>query len=201
MNNFKKVCFGAAVMAIATGVSLTGVSPAQALIISGTPTYTNAGAAPTTLGVDGEFNDGILTGGFTDVSGILVNSVTINPGSTTLGFNANYGDTPNFLSSFQYDGVQAVMNLLAGDLVTQTTVGGFVSTTAFDFSGEIRDFATNALLGTATGNISANQSFASGGNFSLDLKAVPIPTPALLPALLGMGLTAVRRQRKQAVVA
>jgi hypothetical protein len=173
-------------------------APAQALIIGGKATYTNSGAMPTDLTVSNEFNNADLTGGFTNVTGLLVNSVTIVSNSTPpSGFNAKYNFTSAFLSGFQYSGVAAVMNLLPGDLVNQTNGGGYIATTAFDFTGEIRSLVGSSLLGTVTGNFSANKSPKNDSNFSLNLDATAVPTPALLPGLVGMGIAAVRRQRKQ----
>ncbi len=210
MKNFKKACFSAAALAVmATGTTLAGISPAQALIVSGKPLYNPTNTLPTTLSVDGEFNNGDLAGGFTNVSGLLVNSVEIKAGSA-LGapFNANYGATSAFLSNFQYNGVAAVLNLLPGQKVIQTNTfsGADFLTSTVDFAvvGEIRALLGGALLGNAIGGLSANTTFVGGvlnsSNFSLDIKATPVPTPALLPGLLALGAGVLRKRKSQEVV-
>jgi hypothetical protein len=209
MKNFKQACFGVAALAVmTTGTTLTGVSPAQALIIGGDPTYSPLTSLPTTLTVDGEFHNNDLSGGFTNVSGILVNSVGIKSGSSIVGFNANYDATAAFISNFQYQGVAAVLNLFAGQRVLHTidttAPSTFTSTVNFDIDGEIRALVGGQLLGTATGGFSANKSFLDGvqksSNFSLDIQATPVPTPAVLPGLLALGAGVLRKRKSKEVV-
>lgn len=198
----KTTLLGTVAIALFAAVS---ASPAQALIVGGNPNYSPLDSLPTTLTVAGEFNNGDLTGGFTSVSNILVNSVNIKAGSLTPGFNASYDATPNFLSNFTYGGVDAVLNLLAGDRVFHTffTVSPFTSTSTVDFEliGEIRSAVNGQLLGTAVGGFSAGKSFRGGSpvssNFSLDISATPIPTPALLPGLIGLGVSVLRKRKKE----
>ncbi len=195
-----------AAVASAAMVSAVGVVlPAQALRIGGVPNYNPLSSLPTTLEVTGEFNDGDLTGGFTDVSSILVGQVTIKSGSSIAGFNASYDPTPNFLTNFKYLGVNAVLNLLGGNEVfhTITPIGPrtLVSTVDFNFIGEIRALAGGRLLGKAIGGFSANRtvngSTTTSSNFSLDLTASPIPTPVLLPGLLALGAGVLRKGKDE----
>jgi len=182
-------------------------SPAQALVIGGKADYAPLTSLPTTLTVSDEFNNGDLSGGFTNVSGIVVNSVTLSAGSSSgAPYNANYDNTSAFLSNFQYDGVDAVLDLIAGDRVTHTismeSATSLTSTVDFLFNGVIRAVSGGTVLGTANGGFSANKTVLNGvvtsSNFSLDLKAAPIPAPALLPGLVAMGVTALRKRKSEA---
>jgi hypothetical protein len=191
--SFKQIGFvtGSAI-ALAAGAFMT--APAQALTIGGSASYSSTSAFPTTLTVTGESatnND--LTEGFTNVAGLLVNTLTIASGSSTPGFNANYSATSSFLSNFQYQGQNAVLNLFASNSVVQV----FTSPTAFTvnsaLSGEIRSVVGNQLLGTAVGDFIATNSGL--GVFSANLTATPIPTPALLPGLVALGFGVLRKRK------
>jgi hypothetical protein len=194
--SFKQIGFvtGSAV-ALAVG-ALATATPAQALQIAGDASYSNTSSFPTTLTVTNEANNGDLTGGFTDVTGILVNALTIASGSPLPSpFNANYSATPSFLSNFQYQGQNAVLNLLAGNNVVQV----FASPDAFTINsalfGEIRSVVGNQLLATAAGSFIASNN-ALG--FAATLTATPVPTPALLPGLVAMGLGVLRKRKGEA---
>lgn len=210
MMNFKMIGLKTALTAAIVATGVAAATSAEALVIAGKANYSATNTLPTTLSVDGEFNNGDLTGGFTDVSGLLVNSVEINAGSPIPGFNANYGATSGFLSNFKYGGQNAVLNLLAGNQIVHTIVNPIgpsllTSTADFNFTGEIRSLG-GSLLGTAIGGFSANRNVNAAGrivtsNFSLDLDATPIPTPALVPGLLGLGAAALRKRKGEEVEA
>jgi hypothetical protein len=214
MMNFKMIGLKTVLTAAIVATGVVAAASAEALVIAGKANYSATNTLPTTLSVDNEFNNGDLTGGFTDVSGLLVNSVEINAGSPISGFNANYGATSAFLSNFKYkDGTgeeDAVLNLLAGNQIIHTIVNPvgpslLTSTADFNFTGEIRSLS-GKLLGTAIGGFSANRNVNAAGrivtsNFSLDLDATPVPTPALLPGLLGLGAAALRKRKGEEVEA
>ncbi|HEY9698661.1 MAG TPA: PTPA-CTERM sorting domain-containing protein [Trichocoleus sp.] len=196
--NSKKLCFGVAIATMAVAGSLVSASSAEALVIGGNAHYSPLVGLPTTLTVDGEFDNSDLTGGFTKVLGLRVNSLLIKAGGS-------YDATSNFLSNFKYAGVDAVFNLFEDNslLHTSTTVGDFISTSTVEpeFFGEIRSVLGNKLLATAFGGFSAGETMRGGtlisSNFSLDLTATAVPTPALLPGLLGMGVAALRRRKNE----
>src|SRR5579883_1798799 len=202
--NFKHMAAGLASATVLAVGSLAGVSPAQALIVGGSPDYSPLTSLPTTLTVIGEFNNGDLTGGFTNVSGLLVNSIGIKAGSSSPGFNAHYDATTAFLSNFKYLGVDAVLNIFSGDRVLHTIDASlpatFTSTIDFDFTGEIRALIGGTLLGKANGGFSAGKTFFDNvqrsSNFSLDIQATPVPTPALLPGLLALGAGVRSEERR-----
>jgi hypothetical protein len=192
--SFKQIGFvtGSAV-ALAVG-ALTTATPAQALQIAGNASYSST-SFPTTLTVTNEANNGDLTGGFTDVTGILVNALTIASGSSAPGFNANYSATSSFLTNFQYQGQNAVFNLLAGNNVLQN-FNPIQFTFDASYVGEIRSVVGNQLLGTAAGQFIATNLVNPG--FVINLNATPVPTPALLPGLVALGMGVLRKRKGEA---
>ena len=182
-------------MASAITASVLTANPAQAVRISGIPIYTPSGALPTTLSVKDQFNNGVLTGGFTDVSNIKVGELDLLAGSSAgSGFNANYAFRENFISGFTFGGVAAYFDLFAGDTVVHTFIPGALTfTIAADFAGVIRSDASKEALAFGFGTFSADATSLSN-SYSLNLIAKPIPTPALLPGLVSLGVAALRRK-------
>ena len=205
--DFKQIGINTAVASTIVAGSLLITTSAQALVVGGTPNYNPLNSLPTTLSVSNEFNDGDLSGGFTNVTNLVVDDLQIFSGSSTLGFNANHLAVSNYVTGFEYRGVNAAIDVNAGDKVLHTINNqipgmNFVSTLEFDFTGIIRAANNpNQILGSVVGGLSANQSVINGitstSNFSLNLDATPVPTPALLPGLIGMGITAVRKKKQK----
>jgi hypothetical protein len=182
--NLKSLMTGAAIAATVVGGSVAVSAPAEALIIGGASSFTPVSGLPATLNVTGEFSNGDLTGGFTSVTGIQVGTLNITaPG--------NYGATPSYITNFVYQGQNAVFNLLSGSGVYISNSG--LTFFGDDIFGEIRTLG-GTLLATATGSLSGSQTSRSS-DFSLSLKATAVPTPALLPGLVGMGVAALRKRK------
>lgn len=205
--NIKQISIKTAVAATVVAGSFLVNSSAQALVVGGTPNYNPLNSLPTILSVNNEFNNGDLAGGFTNVSNLIVDDLQILAGSSTSGFNANHLAVSNYVTGFEYRGVNAAIDINAGDKVLHTinnlgTGTSFVSTLEFDFTGIIRAANNpNHILGSTIGGLSANQSVMNGvtstSNFSLNLDATAVPTPALLPGLIGMAATALRKKKQK----
>lgn len=204
--NFKNIGFGLAATATLIAGAGLAASPVNALTIGGKANFSPLTGQPTVLSVSNEFTDLNLTGGFTNLTGLQVNTIQLNPGSTDPDplYNANFGSTFNFISSFQYAGQAARINLAGSQqvILTQggTEINGFASTINVIFQGII-EALDGTDLGTVVGNFSGNQTVKNSqtlaSNFSLDLTATPVPTPALLPGAVAMGVAALRKKRKQ----
>jgi hypothetical protein len=103
----------------------------------------------------------------------------------------NYGATPSYITNFVYQGQNAVFNLLSGSGVYISSSG--LTFFGDDIFGEIRTLG-GTLLATATGSLSGSQTSRSS-DFSLSLNATAVPTPALLPGLVGLGVAALRKRK------
>jgi hypothetical protein len=119
-----------------------------------------------------------------------------NPGSVTFTFsnqlnffgfqwiNGNAGGLGNKVVQFFNEGVQIGSNFTLTPPGTQRYYNFFVQPIAgntYDFFNEVR------LIDPA----------GSGGNFRIDNVAFKeIPTPALLPGLVGLGMAAIRQRKK-----
>ncbi|WP_088892298.1 PTPA-CTERM sorting domain-containing protein [Leptolyngbya ohadii] len=210
--NLKLVSSTVTIATAATAVSMAIGTPAQALIVAGSVSYSPLLEFPTTLTVSNEFANNINPGlGFTDVSNILVNSLLLQSGSLSgAPFNANYDTTPAFLSNFKFKGQDAQLTLLPGDQVIHTTGNTeslqFASTTNVIFSGIIEKL-DGTDLAKVLGNFGAGETFSMGqrvASFRMDVRSVrvlddveEIPTPALLPAALGFGAAMLRKRKGQ----
>jgi hypothetical protein len=190
----------ASVMAIASVAA-----PAQAASISGfpTPPWTGTGSITPSLSVSPASVELFTGGSATDNSGsALDNFLGIAPGSLDLD--------PFILQALEGSAIKLSVN--TGDQLT------------FDFSSLLDgdDYAFTVLngvvtrLGSASGTLS--QIFGSSGTFGIGIadlgditgdsslllsnatftpSATAVPTPALLPGLIGLGLSAMRKRKQQ----
>lgn len=180
-------------------VAATGLAtlPAQAFQVNGDASYTTDGL-PTTLSVDNEsgavgdlqftFGPNSLDVGSLNLNGSLGGPV----GSTN---TANYSAVGSYLTGFQFLGQEAVFNLNAGQAtaaftgLTNFTVSTSIAGSIVNLSGEI--------LGSAEGNLIA---FGGGdspvNSYTLNLTGTEIPTPALLPGIIGLTASILRKRKE-----
>ncbi len=209
--------FGAAAAAIALSAATISAAPAQALNLDGTlnlqgaatvQDYTAVGQTKSVI-----FGAPALVTGTSDFASIGAGGITINPlalkltGQASLGSGnlfrtfSNPGLTPfiNFGSRL-IGGVTSNLsfNLLASDdyFGTKTTAGGLLSLFA---SGPLAGSFQFDGVTVANGSLSANRSgnVAENGIYGITLTAEPIPTPALLPGLIGLGMGVLRKRKKE----
>ena len=195
--NLKTISFNAVVAATVVVGAATSVSPAHALSFStsGTTTFVNPGGNSTTINLSpsllsgSEFTPGTLG---TNVSGLAVNGLAPT-------FAATSNALSNFLTGFQFKGVNAVLNLNAGTGLVKifSSPNALVASLSPALTGEIRS-TSGSLLGTTSGLFSASRTNGNGF-YSYSGNAVAIPTPALLPGLVAMGIGIMRKRQAEAV--
>lgn len=206
MKNFKQVCFGAATIAVMSAGTTLIADSAQALslnggfIMNGTTTISNSTTNNPTLNFS-NFQILSKTGSFTGLSGTpVIANLTLNDPNPLNNSSANKGTYSN----------SAIVNFISG-----LNLGGGL-TFDLDASGvNLFGFITNgddfAIAGPITGLFKQGGSVVGKGflgvnnsegisSISLTAGSTAIPTPALLPGLVGMGIATMRRKRKQSAV-
>jgi hypothetical protein len=231
MKNFKQACFGAATMAVmATGVAMTAGSAQAAILggstlqVTGSAQLQNAGAS---VGGNSTLHFLPVVGG--TATDILYQEVTSSTGSFATGVSptgtsgflntldltlkktaANRWELQAPVMNFLRRGTGAAgyaYNLLSFILQEQTTVYPDGTSGLFylaSSTGSFLDYSDNTSIG-AGGPFSAQTgSFViNGTSISGTVTARAVPTPALLPGLIGLGAVAWRKRKseQEAVVA
>ena len=143
--------------------------------------------------------DQLSQGVFSGLNGTpTVNSLFLNPTGTTASgkssFNAvvDGNAAPTFISGLKLaDNTSITVDLLSGSFE-----GTVTSLTSYDLGGTF-----NGLVKDLNGQVVASGSFTADfnpNNFSLSTIGVQtVPTPALLPGLIGMGVAAVRKRKQK----
>jgi hypothetical protein len=208
MNNFKKVCFGAATMAVmATGSTLIAESAQAAALTSGTliiKTDTNVTQVNSLGDLNVTFGSNTViskTGGFN--SPAVLSGTAAFPALALVKSGANWvtGPITGFLSGLKLDGDDVFF-----DIVNPITfTGAFTSPTSYALTAPIINGRFRNSSGSILGNggISALQFDSTTDSSTVNLSGTAIPTPALLPGLLGLGAAAWRKRKSEheAVVA
>ena len=206
MKNFKQVCLGAATMAVMSAGSTLIADSAQALSLNGvfkmdaTTTILNSETNTPTL----KFTNvtlGAKSGSFAGLSGtpVIANLTLTDPGTlnntpanTNTYFNpavSNFISGLNLGGGLTFDLDASVVNLF-----------GFIQNpNKFVISGPITGLFKQGGNVVGDGFLSI---ISGSGVTSISLLAdsTAIPTPALLPGLVGMGIATIRRKRKQTAV-
>jgi hypothetical protein len=214
----KTMFFGAAA-AIALSATTVSVAPAQALSI--TPgseiNFNSPVGGRATIGLDkinftpDSANQRIQvtsgSGSFADVIGpsetelrpILSNLSPTTVLDLVLSNGIYNGPTiPDFISGIKIGRPVGNLRNLSFDLTSATVI---TPGTLARFVGLFRSGST--ILSQASGDLTA-QGFGNGGvgtSYSLTLTAQPIPTPALLPGLIGLGMGVLRKRKKEMAAA
>ncbi|MBW4459923.1 MAG: PTPA-CTERM sorting domain-containing protein [Nodosilinea sp. WJT8-NPBG4] len=198
-------------------VSAMGVSvaqPAQALTMTRTtqaPQVVNTGFSTASLDFSGNVNANIFNNSSTTL-GPAGNTVTlrgsaggsvpqgprINNGVLELRGNASPAVTFQFSDYLAYLSVQFLSFGPSTNPVIQlfrdnASVKSFTSADLLTFtgSGNYFNFSENAVSDRF------NRVVISGTNVSVDNVAYRVPTPALLPGLVGMGVAALRKRQQE----
>ena len=192
--NLKKFAIGAAIAASMVGGSAVATAPATAATLtSGSFDITSQTTATNAAGSTFKLNFtnpivSVADGGFTGLTGTSIASLILNKvGTTTIG------PINNFISGLHLGADAVTFNLTGGDLFAN-----FTSTTKYTVGGTL--FGTlvsgNTILGDGSIQVTRN-----GGVNRSTTSIVGVPTPALLPALLGMGAAAIRKRKGEAAEA
>jgi hypothetical protein len=212
MKNFKQACFGAATMAVMATVPVATMSMAD-FALNATPSH----AAALT---NGSLNIVTSTAGTPTGSGNLTLGITTSSIAVKSGGFAGATGTPVFttLALTKVAANEWTTGPIA-NFLTGLSVGGdavsFDITSPIQFFGSFADSNNYALSASIINGLFKNSSgsilgsgaitgvqVGSNQSSSVNLVATStaIPTPALLPGLLGVGFAAFRRQRKQTAV-
>lgn len=193
-NSFKTAVFAA----VAIGASITtGTASANAFTVSGNIDFGFSNPPPL---VTANFTNESVAGGFNPNFSPLGTPVTVADLPITLsGSNGIHPAIAGFIQGFQYQSQAAVFDLTSGTDTNVIASAGNFGALDFTFGGLIRSTGGDTLA-TVTGTFSAADS-ATNNEFSINLAATPVPTPALLPGLLGMGMGIVRKRKQQSTAA
>ncbi|MBD1822210.1 PTPA-CTERM sorting domain-containing protein [Cyanobacteria bacterium FACHB-DQ100] len=207
--NLKSIGFGAAIAATAVAGSFATATPSHALSLApgsfalqaqGGPTVTEVGSgggSTDTLNLSGlTFNLTSLSGALTGLSaasgGIKLNNPLI---LTSLGTVSGLELFKNnavseFITGLQLGGEAVIFDLGGSGNNASFTRSGF-NYTGSSLGGTLR-FAATGGSAIAEATI-ANLSF--GGQSETNIQVATVPTPALLPGLIGFGVAALRKRK------
>lgn len=202
----KQFWMGALAMGALT-VGIWGqVSSAEAALISGAPPACTAGNALSVLGAtacsgswqgnDSNQQADVLSelsaafGGTTGSGSWIHNTLTDKSDSLNFGpFTSNpSGSTGTLMFDAAQKGYFAVALKASNSFSLYLFNGGNIGISSFNFT----------TAGTATNNQGKPQGLSHASLYYFD--AQPVPTPALLPGLIGLGVAAVRRKKQAAEV-
>ncbi|HZG40204.1 MAG TPA: PTPA-CTERM sorting domain-containing protein [Nodosilinea sp.] len=208
--SFNSLGLSASVVASVVGISALAISPVQAanlapgsFTISGTnvssvTNFSGSGDTEFTLNFDTSPLAIVSTSGvFSGLPGLTgtPNIATLNLTGTSPG-EFTFGAKNSFITGLFQDGVSIVIDLNAGSLF------GFINNPLdYGFSGIL-----SGLLRAADGDVAVTNGTLSsfiigagpGSNqSSIRVSTTPIPTPALLPGLLGLGVGVLRKRKIQ----
>ena len=197
--NFKSIGIKTATLAVGAVVASTAVSPAQAAGIRGTLNFTEVGGplvnsvSATNVDFNNSFGiskvDGSSSGSFASLVGkkiTILNDINV----------ANFPGNLDFLS-VDSGPLFVLTDLLDAEFRQRDGRG--------TFEANVRGFFTD---GTSSMPVSSRSFFIAvntvgGGNNrdNIDFSIETVPTPALLPGLIGMGVAALRKRKSEELAA
>jgi hypothetical protein len=213
MKNFKQACFGAATMAVvAMGAIVASGDSAQALSINFSPSGTN----PTVENPTDPIPDIITSPGSTLSFNILLETFGIASNETVDSVTYDFGFDPSELSFASYVPPLGVTNTsVASPLggysrqITRSGLGAvanqgniLLGTINFNVlpglnNDSQRDFFISFASAFAPGSMTPFPGVTFGQTQQVEVQAAAVPTPALLPGLLGLGAAAWRKRKSQ----
>jgi hypothetical protein len=194
--NLKKLAVGAAIAASVVGGSVVATVPVQAATLTSGAfeirKNTGATTAENSAGLTFDLNFAPLPvtfddGGFSGLMGsAIVQSLTLNKTGDTF-----FGSIANFFTGLTLNGDAVTFDVTGGKLDSN-----FISSSRYTVTGDLFGnlISGNSILGTATLNVNRS-SVSNQANFFVTGETAVVPTPALLPALLGMGAAALRKRK------
>ncbi|MBT9317263.1 PTPA-CTERM sorting domain-containing protein [Leptothoe spongobia] len=197
--NFKNLTPQAAAVATALAVSaLVSANPAHASQLSGSidlETFGNFNLSDTLIDFDGaEVQD--ATGSFAPLVGDIVDieDITLTPPTTTLGTITPFVNFGTVILEGESNSL--VFNLTSATIETLVDNDFVTVLLAQDIEGVFQFGEESIALGVLT-----SQSLLDSDGFTLNLATQQIPTPALLPGLLSLGLGIVRQRNQKSNLA
>jgi hypothetical protein len=206
--------FGAAAAAIALSAATISAAPAHALSIApGSEINFNSPVrGRVTIGIDKiNFTPDSASQKIQVTSGSGSFDQVVGPSETVLRLGLSNASTkildlvlsggvysgptiPDFISGIKIGRPVGNLRNLSFDLTSATVV---TPGKLANFVGLFR--SDNTILSRASGDLTS-QGFGKNGvgtSYSLTLAAEPIPTPALLPGLIGLGMGVLRKRKKE----
>jgi len=192
---------------VAGGTLASSVQPVSAATITESTNVTGStgffpGQSVTTPG-SGEPWNNITFNWFSNVS-----ATTPTAFGTLFLLNQSYAGTPASLSSAITGFLAQSQSISGGQYIFDPTVVLQPNTQYFFYANQsgtvIGANFTTYLGGSAYGSFGLNSSFVNGPNSDASFRlsgtpvATAVPTPALLPGLIGMGVAAFRKRRAEA---
>jgi hypothetical protein len=189
--NLKSLITGAAIAATVVGGSVAASAPAQAATLTPPGGFTLDIKTSATNITQTQFKLNFTSvsvlnssGGFSGITGTSIPSLTLNKTGTTM-----LAAIPGFISGLTLGGDVVTFNLLGGELNSFFTNATNYSVGGTFFGNLVSDNSVSAI-----GSLSSTvlSSFNSG---TASVAATAVPTPALLPGLLGLGVAALRKRK------
>ncbi|CAN5844896.1 hypothetical protein BH23CYA1_BH23CYA1_21420 [soil metagenome] len=191
--------------AVLAGVAALGVvsaAPAQAAIVGGggfnlmgTTSVTNAGTATPTLNFTG-FSVAAINGAFAGLGGNpVIKSLLLIDGNPSPNTRAvlSTNSLTDFITGLTLNGKALSFDL---DATGIDLFGDVRGETDFNIAGPISGTFRSGNVALGSGFLGVNASGGVSDNLSnVSLVATEIPTPALLPGLVGMGVAALRKRK------
>ncbi len=211
--NLKTISFSAITAAAVIAGTTIGSTPAQALSIKpGSSFQINSlsNVKITTTGIDFG-NNGAAGTSVTLSDVVLADGVTSDPDwATNRGTSGVATDvlfnTPqsNFLSFLLTDpaGSSLTFDFLAPFGTAVSTIPGSNDTFTLSFATQIKNALTGTVVGDGTLTAQVRDGFVVGTNegvSSFSVSVTAVPTPALLPGLIGLGVGVLRKRKLEAV--
>jgi len=194
----------------AVAIALFAAEVANAMAVTGfpAPTWSSTGNVAPAPSVSPTAT-ALFTGG--PIPGGNPTDATSGAFQTFLGIGAGDLDVGFFDSAFEGSALQIAVN--AGDQLSFNWAFLPQSATELDYAFTVFD-GTVTNLATSFANGMFDQTFAGSGLFSIGIVDIgdtagdsilslngasyePIPTPALLPGLIGFGMSIVRKRKQQ----
>lgn len=206
----KTITVGAAIIAATVAGSTLVTSPAYALAGKFSVNLNGRVTSVTSSGID------------------LLQDSNFDSVDDSFGFNNRTGDFSTYTAAFVKDlsfttplvnGLNPNININSPGFITLE--GGLLGTITFDLKNLTNVVFSDIDAGGTQGNFSAGvkglfqpsgssnlstldaivtfRTNQGGNGGSIDLTAVPIPTPALLPGLVAMGIGVMRKRKAEAV--
>jgi hypothetical protein len=186
--NLKSIMTGAAIAATVVSASVVVSAPAQAaaLNLAGSGRL-EVGGTTSTLNFS-PFNS---TGGVA----IDVNTFTSVPVLDILLTNTganSWSLSPSSVPGFLTGSALGSFTLTQFDLVRTPNVDPLLT----QFDAIVKGVFGDGSVGSGTFSTESNGFIGAGGTaYSLNLTSTPVPTPALLPGLVGLGVAALRKRK------
>ena len=189
------------IAAVSTPAQAASISGAGGFNLNGTTSVTGAGTSSPTLNFNNGFKIIAGEGVFAGLKGTpIIKSLLLNDNNPTPNTDAvlSSGPVPNFITGLLFQNGDPFSFDL--DATGSGLYGDIISEDMFDIAGPVSGIfrADNTVIGRG---FVAGLSFGPGASNNLSnislVTTQEVPSPALLPGLVGMGVAALRKRKKE----